>query len=57
LKRAGWAKTDRFNNVERVIVPKPAAGTWTILVNASNTPYPTQGFSLVASGKGLSDFR
>jgi hypothetical protein len=56
LVREPWAKTDRFNNVERVIVDKPAAGTWTILVNASNTPFPSQGFSLVVTGKSLSDF-
>ena len=56
LKRADWAKSDRFNNVERIVVDKPTAGTWTIIVNASNTPYPTQGFSLVVTGKGLSDF-
>jgi subtilisin family serine protease len=56
MKRGPWAKTDRFNNVERLIIEEPAEGVWTLMVNAANTPYPSQGFSLVATGKELSEF-
>ena len=38
--RPAWAKTDRFNNVERILVDDPEAGTWTIIVNASSPPVP-----------------
>jgi hypothetical protein len=56
LKREPWAKADRHNNVQRITVDNPAAGVWNVVVNAVNTPFPTQGFSLVATGKDLSDF-
>jgi serine protease AprX len=56
MKRGSWAKTDRSNNVERVIVDDPAEGVWTVVVQAVNTPFAPQGFSLVATGKDLSDF-
>lgn len=56
LQRGPWAKTDRFNNVERIIVEEPAEGVWTVMVNAANTPFPPQGFSLVITGNEVSDF-
>jgi hypothetical protein len=56
MVRETWAKTDRFNNVERIVVEEPAAGVWTVMVNAANTPFPAQGFSLAVTGKEVSDF-
>jgi subtilisin family serine protease len=53
-RRLPWAKTDRANNVERIVIAEPAAGIWVIMVNASNTPFPPQGFSLVVTGHELS---
>jgi subtilisin family serine protease len=55
-RRPPWAKTDRANNVERIVIDEPAAGIWVIMVNASNTPFPPQGFSLVVTGHELSTF-
>jgi subtilisin family serine protease len=56
LNRGPWAKRDRFNNVERIEVESPTPGEWTVLVNATATPFPTQGFSVVATGSNLSEF-
>jgi hypothetical protein len=56
LKREPWAKADRHNNVQSITVDDPAPGVWNVVVNAVNTPFPTQGFSLAATGKDLSDF-
>jgi hypothetical protein len=47
---------EAFDNVERIIVEEPAEGVWTVMVNAANTPFPPQGFSLVITGKEVSDF-
>jgi len=41
---------DRVNNVERVIVPAPEAGRYTIRVRGTNVPRGPQGFGLVYSG-------
>lgn len=56
LNRGPWAKTDRFNNVERLVADPPTEGIWTVAVMASNTPASSQGFSLVATGCLLTDF-
>lgn len=56
LKRGPWAKTDRFNNVQQIDLPDPEAGLWTIAVSASNTPFPPQGFSLVATADFAGDW-
>jgi len=56
LNRGPWAKTDRFNNVESVEVRSPTSGEWTVLVNATATPFPSQGFSVVVTGRNLSEF-
>jgi hypothetical protein len=53
--RDPWEKTDHANNVERIVIDEPAAGMWTILVNATNIPFAPQGFSLVITGQGLSE--
>lgn len=40
---------DDVNNVEQVRIPNPGDGLWTIKVNASAIPYPTQRYSLVVT--------
>lgn len=42
---------DQLNNVERVVVPAPAIGTWTLRVAAPavNVGLPGQGFAVVAT--------
>jgi hypothetical protein len=56
LKRLSAFPTDHRNNVEQVIIEKPEAGNYTINVLAYNTPFEDQGFSLVVTGKLMSDF-
>lgn len=42
--------SDRVNNVERVIIPQPEAGRYTIRVRGFNVPRGPQDFALVYSG-------
>lgn len=50
----GWSATggsaDRRNNVENVYIQNPAAGTYTITINAFNIPNGPQRFALVVDG-------
>ena len=50
----GWSATggsaDRRNNVENVYIQSPAAGTYTITINAFNVPNGPQKFALVVDG-------
>lgn len=46
---AAGTGVDDLNNVEQVRIPNPAAGLWTIKVNASAIPYPPQKYSLVVT--------
>lgn len=41
---------DRVNNVERIIIPQPEAGRYTIRVRGFNVPRGPQDFALVYSG-------
>lgn len=41
---------DPKNNVERVAIQSPAAGTWTITVGATAVPQGPQGFAVCATG-------
>ena len=43
-------KPDRTNNVERVVIPTPEAGRYTIRVRGTNVPRGPQDFALVYSG-------
>ena len=43
-------KPDRVNNVERVVIPAPEAGRYTIRVRGTNVPRGPQDFALVYSG-------
>ncbi|RIK40286.1 MAG: hypothetical protein DCC55_15540 [Chloroflexi bacterium] len=49
----GDGTPDSSNNVEKVIIPTPALGVWTILVVGANVPQGPQDFALVVSGGGL----
>jgi serine protease AprX len=53
----GWSQTggsaDRVNNVENVYIQSPAAGTYTVTVNAYNIPNGLQKFALVVDGGTL----
>ncbi|MCK4522447.1 MAG: S8 family serine peptidase [Nanoarchaeota archaeon] len=40
---------DTINNVEQVYVSNPGAGVWTVIVNGSSVPQPSQEFSLITS--------
>ncbi|MEA2291140.1 MAG: serine protease AprX [Solirubrobacteraceae bacterium] len=42
---------DKLNNVERVSIPSPAAGPYTIDVVSENTPKPPQGYALCVVGE------
>ncbi len=42
--------TDRLNNVERIVVPAPERGRYTVRVRAFNVPRGPQDFALVYSG-------
>ncbi len=44
------ADADRLNNLEQVLVPEPAAGTWTITARAHALPMAAQPFALVMTG-------
>lgn len=51
----GWslansAVVDGINNVERVAVQAPVAGTWTIEVTGAAVPQGPQGFAIAANG-------
>jgi hypothetical protein len=46
---AGGAADDR-NNVERVVLPAPTAGAWTVRVLGTSVPMGPQGFALVVNG-------
>ena len=50
----GWSEAggsaDAKNNVERVAVALPTAGTWRATVTARSVPQPGQGFALVVTG-------
>jgi hypothetical protein len=41
---------DPLNNVERVLIPAPGPGRWTIRVRGSTVPSGPQGFAVVANG-------
>ncbi|MEA2408524.1 MAG: serine protease AprX [Thermoleophilaceae bacterium] len=41
---------DKRNNVEQVVIDRPAAGDYTINVIAENTPKPPQGYALAVVG-------
>jgi serine protease AprX len=41
---------DKRNNVEQIVVDKPAAGEYTLNVIAENTPKPPQGYALCVVG-------
>lgn len=41
---------DALNNVESVILPAPAGGSYTVRVRGASVPMPAQGFALVATG-------
>jgi subtilisin family serine protease len=41
---------DKRNNVEQVVIDRPAAGDYTIAVIAENTPKPPQGYALCVVG-------
>jgi serine protease AprX len=43
-------KPDRTNNVERIVIPQPELGRYSIRVRAYNVPRGAQGFALVYSG-------
>jgi hypothetical protein len=43
-------KPDRVNNVERVVIPAPEKGRYTIRVRGTNVPRGPQDFALVYSG-------
>ncbi len=43
-------KPDRTNNVERVVIPTPEVGQYTIRVRGTNVPRGPQDFALVYSG-------
>ena len=43
-------KPDRVNNIERVVIPTPEAGRYTIRVRGTNVPRGPQDFALVYSG-------
>ena len=53
----GWSvaggSADRRNNVENVYVQSPAAGTYTVTINAFNIPNGPQKFALVVDGGTL----
>ena len=53
----GWSATggtaDRRNNVENVYIQAPAAGTYTVTVNAFNIPNGPQKFALAIDGGSL----
>lgn len=44
---AGLLSMDANNNVEKILIPTPTLGQWTIDVVASNVPQPNQDFALV----------
>jgi hypothetical protein len=44
---------DRRNTVEQVTIAEPTAGDYTVRVVATNTPFPPQGYALVAAGAGI----
>lgn len=52
---SGWSSTggvaDAKNNVERVAVPAPIAGTWIVRVRGINVPQGPCGYALAASGR------
>lgn len=56
LVRPAGQKADHFNNLQRVQVPEPEPGVWSINVLAFNTLHEPQGFSLVATGKVGADW-
>ena len=50
---ANTGAPDGDNNVEGIVIPNPAIGTWSIRVVASNVPEGPQDFALVVSGDGV----
>lgn len=44
---AAGTGVDDLNNVEQVRISNPAAGLWTVKINASSIPYPPQKYSLI----------
>lgn len=57
---SGWSAiggvADAKNNVERVAVQTPAAGTWIVRVRGINVPQGPCGFGLAASGRITAGF-
>jgi hypothetical protein len=55
LFASGWSisggSADLINNVERVAVQVPIAGTWTFTVTGQNVPQGPSGFGLCATGR------
>jgi hypothetical protein len=41
---------DKKNNLERILVPAPATGTWVLEVSGANVPLATQGYALCVTG-------
>lgn len=56
LNRPFFTKFDHSNNAQRIVVDNPEPGEWMVMVNAAAITFPSQGFSLVATGADLSDF-
>ncbi|MBY5340432.1 hypothetical protein E0H35_30535 [Rhizobium leguminosarum bv. viciae] len=50
LIRLPTQKTDRINNVEKIIIGSPAVGEWSVIVTAFNTFRHAQGFAVAATG-------
>ncbi|CAN5455252.1 hypothetical protein BH10PSE14_BH10PSE14_30740 [soil metagenome] len=50
LVRLPYQKSDRTNNVEKVVIETPMAGEWIVMVTAYNTYKHAQGFGLAATG-------
>lgn len=57
---SGWSAAggvaDAKNNVERVAVQSPVAGTWTVRVRGINVPQGPCGYALAASGRIAAGF-
>jgi serine protease AprX len=50
LVRLPTQRTDRINNVEKIVIENPAVGEWSVMVTAFNTFLHPQGFAVAATG-------
>lgn len=50
LVRLPYQKSDRINNVEKIVIDAPTTGEWVVMVTAYNTYKHAQGFGLAATG-------